>query len=160
MNWCRSCWQVTEPQKQVKQQAGLEASFSPTLKIAVPVTGLNGAHQYGGRLEKITPGMREEGLAGDTMKMEARREHLGPRVSRATCCACLGLTSPPLHTHDDGVCAMPWGAPSSLGHQLMPCTGTSKVQVSWVPLGLGARTADFTKNMMFKATSLCCFNHA
>lgn len=105
MNWCRSCWQVTEPQKQVKQQAGLEASFSPTLKIAVPVTGLNGAHQYGGRLEKITPGMREEGLAGATMKMEARREHLGPRVSRATCCACLGLTSPPLHTHEDGVCA-------------------------------------------------------
>lgn len=138
MNWCRSCWQVTEPQKQVKHQAGLGASFSPTLKIAPPVTGLNGAHQYGGRLEEIMKGIREEGLAGDTMKMEARREHLGPRVSSATCCARLGLTSPPLHTHENGACAVPWGAPPSLGHQLVPCTGTSKVRDSWVPPGTGS----------------------
>ena len=39
--------------------------------------------------------MREEGLAGDTTKTEARRVHLALRTSGATCRARLGLTSPP-----------------------------------------------------------------
>lgn len=86
-------------------KTGLGASVSLSFKIAVLVIGLKSIHQYGRRLEEITSGMREEGLVGDTTKMEARSEHLELRASSATC---LGLISPPSvlvpHKHGAVLC--------------------------------------------------------
>ena len=76
----------------MKDWAELGASVSLSFKIVVLVIGLKSTHQYRRRLEEITSGMREEGLVGDTAKMEAWREHMELRASGATC---LGLTSPP-----------------------------------------------------------------
>lgn len=67
----------------MKHGAGLGASFSRSFKIAVPVIGLNRANQWGQRLEEITRGVREEGLAGDTTKTEARRVHLALKGKRS-----------------------------------------------------------------------------
>lgn len=145
MNRCRSCRRVgdflSKPQKQVKHWAGLGASFSRTFKIAIPVIGLNRANQWGRRLEEITQGMPEEGLAGDTTKTEARRVHLALRTSGATRRAGSALvnlsTSAPGQPEltrsicENGPCAVPRDVPSSLGHQLVPYTGTDMVQ-EWV----------------------------
>lgn len=82
--------------------------------------------------------MPEEGLAGDTTKTEARRVHLALRTSGATRRAGSALvnlsTSAPGQPEltrsicENGPCAVPRDVPSSLGHQLVPYTGTDMVQ--------------------------------